>query len=784
MNELKFILLVILFTLTSSSKAQLPGGEFVIQIDRKTGGWTKTGPPIAGITYVYAGERTYDENTGTFIFPSALINHSLYSVNVSNDAIINNPIIGNIIDFEYDNKSKALYGMESDNTAGVTSLVSINEATGTYQKIGNSLPGSASYQGFGTFDSPNHTYIYLAPPNTLYSINVTSGTIIASPTLFLAPGESMIAFSFDGSSGILYGLLQSENVFYLVTINQATGASTRIGSGANLGGGGGSSAIDEANQQFIYLYLNSSGKYEITTFDMKTGNVMNDAILLPTPNTTDDNFFSLEYDNVQERLYSIHWEFFNTSVVTIPPTVTTTPILTNVTVDVTDAQIGQVTVRWRSPFDANTATFPRPFTYLVLRAENAAATSNFKIINPGHLIDSTYVDTNLNTLYPANFYYRVIASASNGNATDTSAIASSVQLNTTPTNKGIQLAWNATVPWSNNTSQYPMHWIYRGTNTGATKISDLTLIDSVNVSQSSQFAYLDLGQSKSTPLLETQTYCYAVMTQGTYENLPTKSPIRNFSEITCAVPADNTPPCATTLTMTGIDCSTYSACPVIGPTGQRNYSNTLSWNKPPVNLNCNPNLKGYNVYASPGVDQPFTLIPQAITDTFFVQSNLSSFAMCYKVSAITMKGIEGPLSNQFCFDNCPNYVLPNVFTPNGDKCNEVFSAYSLRNLQFLEGETGISPCESLDSAQVETWRKNCARFVAGVSFHVFDRWGKEIYNYQSGGANSIYIDWNGKDNAGNDLEAGVYYYMANVVFEVIDTEKQNGTLKGWLMLMR
>ena len=49
---------------------------------------------------------------------------------------------------------------------------------------------------------------------------------------------------------------------------------------------------------------------------------------------------------------------------------------------------------------------------------------------------------------------------------------------------------------------------------------------------------------------------------------------------------------------------------------------------------------------------------------------------------------------------------------------------------------------------------------------------------------SIYIDWNGKDNTGRDLDAGTYYFAANVVFDVVDPKKRNKTIKGWLQLLR
>jgi flagellar hook assembly protein FlgD len=79
---------------------------------------------------------------------------------------------------------------------------------------------------------------------------------------------------------------------------------------------------------------------------------------------------------------------------------------------------------------------------------------------------------------------------------------------------------------------------------------------------------------------------------------------------------------------------------------------------------------------------------------------------------------------------------------------------------------------------------NCARFVNAVTFNVYNRWGKEVYSYQSDETNSIYIDWNGKDNAGKDLDVGTYYYVANVVFDVLDPKKQNRTLHGWVVILR
>ena len=465
----------------------------------------------------------------------------------------------------------------------------------------------------------------------------------------------------------------------------------------------------------------------------------------------------------------------------IPPILADAPVVTNVTVDITDSQAGQITVKWRPPFQASTTQFPPPYNYEVYRAEGFSGKINLVKVFPNKRPDTTWVDTGLNTTNVI-YNYRIICYDSNNGLVDTSAVASTVQLELKPLFKQMGLNWNAVVPWSNNTLEYPEHLIYRG-NTGATKISDLILIGSVNVNNQG-FNYLDSGQYNNTPLEQNKNYCYAVMTRGSYGNPKIKAPLENFSEITCSKPNDSIPPCKPVfdVSLKGIDCSTYSACPVIGSTGSGSFSNTIVWNRP-TDPDCkNKDIKGYNVYSTSSKDQPFTKIAEMVTDTFYVHKNLTSFAQCYQVSAVDRAGNESPLSDQFCFDNCPNYELPNVFTPNSDGCNDVFSAYSLRNY----GE--VNPCSTGDAKRDSTHQVNlqmsCARFVLGVTFTVYNRWGKEVYSYQSGGENTIYIDWNGKDNTGRELDAGTYYFAANVVFDVVDPKKRYKTIKGWLLLVR
>jgi hypothetical protein len=229
----------------------------------------------------------------------------------------------------------------------------------------------------------------------------------------------------------------------------------------------------------------------------------------------------------------------------------------------------------------------------------------------------------------------------------------------------------------------------------------------------------------------------------------------------------------------GIDCEDIiqnTAC------GINVFSNTLTWNRP-TDEACRADIRSYNIYVASKLGDEFTLYAENVRDTFFIDSNenLKSYARCYKISAVDRSGNESELSEQYCFDNCPYYELPNVFTPNGDDCNDKFSAYSDR---ASVDETGEGPCGPIDVSEI---RRICARFVDRVDFRVYNRWGKEVYSYvgiKGDDVQTIYIDWDGHDHEGNTLAAGVYYYLAEVTFDVVDPTKRNRTIKGWVHLMR
>jgi hypothetical protein len=443
------------------------------------------------------------------------------------------------------------------------------------------------------------------------------------------------------------------------------------------------------------------------------------------------------------------------------------PVITQVSVEKTDEVSGEIRVSWIKQF-------PPPYNYIIHRSVGLARGVNVvNITPPGSFSETTLVDKELNTLDSA-YNYSVTAYAANGSLLGNSAVASSVRLTADPDVQQINLSWIAAVPWSNRISTMPNeHLVYRGPE-GAIE-ADLVLIDEVDVSTVG-FAYSDRGQWNNVPLVDNEMYCYRVMTRGGYGSPKIGEPLINFSQIICSQLGDTIPPCKMEpperSTLDYVDCNDYyqRVCE------QESYRNIIYWRRSPERT-CRVDVRGYNVYATSLRGGAYTLIAENIRDTVFIDNNLQSFARCYKIAAVDVSGNIGELSEELCIDNCPYYELPNVFTPNGDDYNNVFSAYSIRGYDC--GEEGDCIPDHI--------KLKCARFVRTVNFTVYNRWGQEVFQYSgsiSSETNTIYLDWNGKGNNGVDLSSGVYYYVAEVTFDSVDPSNSTKKLKGWVQLLR
>ncbi|WP_333819321.1 gliding motility-associated C-terminal domain-containing protein [Ohtaekwangia sp.] len=451
------------------------------------------------------------------------------------------------------------------------------------------------------------------------------------------------------------------------------------------------------------------------------------------------------------------------------------PIITNVSVVKTGTADGQMRVSWKRPFDADKALYPPPYKYEVYRATGYTRSTDSTLVATLNG-DTTFIDQSLNTEETV-YNYSVVAYSPNSPLANkfvgASEVASAVRLDSKSQVGQIQLNWTAVVPWSNQIQAYPRHLIYRGEE--GVGEENLVLIDSIDALVDG-LQYVDKGQYNNTPLDEGKTYCYKVMTRGGYGN-PKKipEPLLNFSQMICVQPGDSIPPCAPILSVDLLDCDQFKLDKNSCQGGT--YTNTLTWSND-ASSTCQADISKYRIYRSAvmGGDEKDDILIAEVdgTTTSYIDGNLPSFARCYRISAVDRSGNEGKKSTQVCNDNCPYYELPNVFTPNDDGKNDVFSAFNIREYLIGCGENCDPPQRLIEK---------CARFVEKVKFKVFNRWGQEVYSYESGSENSIYIDWNGRDSKGVKLSPAVYYYVAEVTFTTLDPGSSNKTFKGWVHLV-
>lgn len=405
------------------------------------------------------------------------------------------------------------------------------------------------------------------------------------------------------------------------------------------------------------------------------------------------------------------------------------PLITNVSVLDTDLGLGRMAVAWSKPSaeDLDTLQNIGPYRYELLRAVGIGGTDfesvvSFTSESFAAANDTMYIDENLNTVQVA-YTYKVAFYVEENELIGETQPASSVFLSSAPTDKACVLSWQEAVPWIN--FEYVVFQLENGT---------LNVLDTVNAP-----TYRHEG------LINGETYEYVVQSIGSYGVADILDPLINDSQIISCVPVDNVPPCAPTLQVNNI-CDEISL-----PIFIEELDNLLIWTNP--NNNC-PNqepISEYRIYYAPTEGEALNFIGTTTSelDTFFIDQPGTSIAGCYAVSALDEIGNESELSNVVCVDNCPNYELPNTFTPNGDNANDIFRPYPYR-------------------------------FIESIDLQVFNRWGQVVFE-----TSDADINWDGTNLSGEALADGVYYYTCSIFEQrVVGIVQREEPLSGWIQLVR
>ena len=395
-------------------------------------------------------------------------------------------------------------------------------------------------------------------------------------------------------------------------------------------------------------------------------------------------------------------------------------VITNVSINTTDPVNGSAYIAWSKPTEIDTLQAPGPYKYILQRSDIQHPGQFTPIDSTVNLNDTIFTDTLLNTK-DNPFRYRVdLMNETPGNKflIGRSQVASSQFITLGPTDNAMKISWNNDVPWTN----------YRYVIFRKNKVT--SAFDSVGSS---------LIPSYTDKLLNNgEEYCYKIRSVGKYSASGFVNPIFNDSQSACAVPVDNVPPCPPVLHVRP-DCE--------------NGINILGWINPYDS--CSADIARYMIYYSGCNSGPLTLIDSLVSgsDTSWSHHPDLTIAGCYAIVAVDSVGNRSNFSNKVCVDitDCKDYYyrLPNVFTPNGDNKNDLFT-----------------PFPKYTS-------------VEKVELKIFDRWGKEVYE-----TTDPEIRWDSRDRTtGGQCSDGVYFYVCDV-YEVTlcGTVKRN--LRGSVTILR
>ena len=370
----------------------------------------------------------------------------------------------------------------------------------------------------------------------------------------------------------------------------------------------------------------------------------------------------------------------------------TLPIITNVSIRETATENGSIFVAWSKPTQLDTIQWQGPFRYIIERKQS----NNFVAIDSlNSLNDTTYIDSSifLNT-QNQNYQYRIALKAIDNNVPillGNSQEATSVFLSTSGVSNGVELSWTYIVPWKNDS-----FIVYR-------KLNGATDFDSIGITIFNKFKDLNLANGISV--------CYKVKSKGAYSGSGTISPIINFSQISCATPVDKIPPCKPILTIS-------SSCDSL--------LNTLNWTFPFDT--CSNDVSKVNIYFTSSLNSPLLLIESITGNNVFTHGHQPDFGVagCYAVTAVDSFLNESSFDS-VCVDNCPQYELPNVFSPNGDGLNDYFKPYPYK-------------------------------FIEDISLTIFNRWGTKVFSTKNKDLN-----WSGIDaQTGKLVTDGIYFYICTV----------------------
>ena len=376
------------------------------------------------------------------------------------------------------------------------------------------------------------------------------------------------------------------------------------------------------------------------------------------------------------------------------------PLITHIDVQETQTGSGVIYVSWHRPTEFDSLQFPGPeYQYRIFRKSRHSSAAFVAIDTTFSINDTILFDQNLNTaendyLYKIEFWGMANDSMQ---FIESSDISSSLFLNIESMDRKLKLYWNEQVAWINQN-----YTIYRLNE-------DLHSWDSI--AETTEQFYLDEN------LENEHEYCYFIRSTGAYFTPDSLFPLYNRSQKNCGTPIDNIPPEVPEF-MATTDCQSVF----------------LEWQFD--SAEAAEDVQTFYLYYKATLNEDFILI-DSLDNSYcsgaqcsYTLSDLPFVTGCFTLNARDDNFNYSQLCNAVCFDvdDCMDYQLPNVFTPNGDGVNDLFQPYQ--------------PYTNVEK----------------IDITIYNRWGRKVFHTEEPN-----INWDGKDYLSKQLcSDGTYFYSCDV----------------------
>ncbi|MFZ5940672.1 MAG: gliding motility-associated C-terminal domain-containing protein [Bacteroidota bacterium] len=375
------------------------------------------------------------------------------------------------------------------------------------------------------------------------------------------------------------------------------------------------------------------------------------------------------------------------------PLVAGTPSILQVSVG-QQGSAGRIDLAWSTSADLDTV--PGPYRYQIYRSDDYLGKNLQQIaLKPvADLSDTLYSDEGLNTdLFPYSYrvelYHQVAGSWEIIRDAET---ASSLVPVLRGEDQQIVINMEKNVPWINYD-----YTVYRFNNQSA-------VFDSIGFTTTPFYT--------DTRLKNGTEYCYKVISHGwrILDDMLIEN--SNTSHVNCTAPIDTFPPCPPQFNGFSFCDSSY---------------NKLTWKY--STDTCSEDVIGYRLYYSQTLDGTSDMIASFSqrSDSLYFHYPAESLTGCYYITAIDSFANESVPSVRICLDECSNYALPNVFSPNNDGINDLYKSFK-------------------------------KAYIDRVNMKIYNRWGLLVFETEDPD-----INWDGKILNTNDVVSpGIYYYFCDV----------------------